>query len=199
MLTREINKSALMCCRVVHRGHGRVQARDAGLHRVCAVAVCERGGSSAAEPAAGQQPAVFDEWGRGRGRQDQAGGETSGGPVPHRGQVHAQPLLPRGHLLPELVRLRLRLLPHQLRQRQGWLVGWLVGLLPGMTFFRKFFNVSKCPHFNFLKFCNRMDVKSLKGPPFTVFGTVRFFKMNIFCLEMVFSGPARYIRFLFFF
>ena len=182
-----------MCCRVVHRGHGRVQARDAGLHRVCAVAVCERGGSGAAEPAAGQQPAVFDEWGRWRGRQDQAGGETSGGPVPHRGQVHAQPLLPRGHLLPELVRLRLRLLPHQLRQRQGWLVGWVI---TRDDFFSKIFYVFTSI---FLKFCNRMDVKSLKGPPFTVFGTVRFFKMNIFCLEMVFSGPARYIRFLFFF
>ena len=51
----------------------------------------------------------------------------------------------------------------------------------------------------FLKFCNRMDVKKIsKFPPFTVFGIVRFFKSNIF-LNEVFSGPARYIRFLLFF
>ena len=43
-------------------------------------------------------------------------------------------------------------------------------------------------------------LKNLKGPPFTVFGIVRFFKINNFSLKnRVFSDPARYIRFLFFF
>ena len=41
--------------------------------------------------------------------------------------------------------------------------------------------------FSFLIFCNNGWLKIAKGPPFTVCGIVRFFKMNIFCLEFRFS------------
>ena len=63
--------------------------------------------------------------------------------------------------------------------------------------FSKFF---KCPQrvflSFFLKFCNRMDVKkSQRVPLFTVSGIVTFFKRNNFRVKIVFSGPARYIRF----
>ena len=41
-------------------------------------------------------------------------------------------------------------------------------------------------------------LENLEEPPFTVFGLVRFFKSNYFCLKVrFFSGPARYIRFFF--
>ena len=40
--------------------------------------------------------------------------------------------------------------------------------------------------------------KNSKRPPFTIFGIVKFFKMNIFVIKFVFlSVPARYIRMLF--
>ena len=39
----------------------------------------------------------------------------------------------------------------------------------------------------FLKFCNRMDVKKFQRAPFTVFGIVKFFKMNNFSLKIIFS------------
>ena len=41
-----------------------------------------------------------------------------------------------------------------------------------------------------------MDVRKSQRTPLSVFGLVRFFKSNNFCLK-VFSGPARYIRFFF--
>ena len=51
-----------------------------------------------------------------------------------------------------------------------------------------FFKVSKGSPFNFfLKFCSRIDVKKSQSPHFTVFGIVRFFKMNNFCFEIRFS------------
>ena len=75
----------------------------------------------------------------------------------------------------------------------------LLKILIFCFFFRKVFKVSKGSPFNFLKFCNRKNErKSQRIPPFTFFGIVRFFKMNIFRLKIrVFSGPARYIRFVF--
>ena len=43
----------------------------------------------------------------------------------------------------------------------------------------------------FLKFCNRMDVKkSQRVPSFTVFGIVRFFKGNNFVLKLGFLRPS---------
>ena len=55
--------------------------------------------------------------------------------------------------------------------------------------------------FEFLIFCNRMDGKKIaNGPPFTVFGIVRFFKMNIFRLAIRFSqAHALYPIFVFFY
>ena len=42
-----------------------------------------------------------------------------------------------------------------------------------------------------------MDVEKIsKCPHFTVFGILRIFKSNNFCLKIRFSGPAGYIRFL---
>ena len=54
-------------------------------------------------------------------------------------------------------------------------------------FFRKFFKDSKGSSSFFLKFCNRMLVKKSQRAPFTVFGIVRSFKMNNFCLKIRFS------------
>ena len=55
------------------------------------------------------------------------------------------------------------------------------------TFFANSFNVPEGSPFIFL-FCKRMDVKKIsKCPPFTVFGIVRFFKSNNFCLKIRFS------------
>ena len=53
-------------------------------------------------------------------------------------------------------------------------------------FFEKFLKSQGFP-FVFLKFCNRTDVKKISKAPFTVFGIVRFFKMNNFCLKIRFS------------
>ena len=65
--------------------------------------------------------------------------------------------------------------------------------------FRKFFKVSSVPIRFFFEILQQWMLKNLKGPPFTVFGIVRFFEMNNFCPKIWFSGPARYVRFLFFF
>ena len=55
-------------------------------------------------------------------------------------------------------------------------------------FFSKLFlKDSKSSLSFFLKFCNRMLVKKFQRAPFTVFGIMRNFKMNNFCLESRFS------------
>ena len=56
-------------------------------------------------------------------------------------------------------------------------------------FFREFFITdSKESPFNFLKFCNRMNVeKSQRVPSFTVSGIVTFFKSNNFRVKIRFS------------
>ena len=73
----------------------------------------------------------------------------------------------------------------------------------------------KCLPFICLIFCNRTNVKksqrflfsmfkNLKGPPFTVFGIVRFFKRINFCLKIRFSqalhaiSDFRFLRPVFF-
>ena len=57
-----------------------------------------------------------------------------------------------------------------------------------ILFFRKFFKDSNVFPFNFFwNFATEWFLKNLKGPPFTVFGIVRKFKMNNFCLKIRFS------------
>ena len=66
------------------------------------------------------------------------------------------------------------------------------------SFFRKFFKDSKESPFNFLKFCNRMDIKKSQRAPFYSF--VRNFKMNNFVLKFRFSQAQHAISdFCFFF
>ena len=64
-----------------------------------------------------------------------------------------------------------------------------IKLLIFCFFFRKFFiKDSRESPFNFLKFCNRMDVKkSQRVPSFTVSGIVTFFKRNNFRVKIRFS------------
>ena len=50
----------------------------------------------------------------------------------------------------------------------------------------------------FLKFCNRMVVKKSQRPPFKVLGIVRNFKMNNFCLKIMFSEAQHAISEFFF-
>ena len=77
-----------------------------------------------------------------------------------------------------------------LKKPKGSLLSDLLALFSFFVFFRKFFKVSRVP-LHFFKFCNRMDVKKSQRAPFTVFGIVRFFKMNIFCLKIM-SSQAQY-------
>ena len=68
----------------------------------------------------------------------------------------------------------------------------LLKILVFLFFFRKFFKDSNGFPFNFLKFCNRMVKKSQRAP-FTVFGIVRNFKMNNFCLKIRFPAAQHAI------
>ena len=64
--------------------------------------------------------------------------------------------------------------------------------------FRKVFKVSRVPiRFNIP---TEWMLKNFKGPPFTVFGIVRFFEMNNFCLKIRFSQAQHPLsNFCFFF
>ena len=53
--------------------------------------------------------------------------------------------------------------------------------------FSKSFQSLKGSHSFFWNFATEWMLKNLKGPPFTVFGIVRFFEMNNFCLKIRFS------------
>ena len=70
-----------------------------------------------------------------------------------------------------------------------------------MSFFSKIFQrLQWVPLQFFLKFCNRMVVKKSQRAPFTVFGIVRNFKKNNFCLKIRFSEAQHAIsEFCFFF
>ena len=62
-----------------------------------------------------------------------------------------------------------------------------IKISPFLFFFFEIFLLKESP-FNFLKFCNRMDVKkSQRAPSFTVSGIVTFFKRNNFRVKIRFS------------
>ena len=66
-------------------------------------------------------------------------------------------------------------------------------------FFRNFFEVSKWSPFNFFwNIAKEWMLKNLKEPPFTVFGLVRLFKSNTFCLKIRFSQAQHAISDFFF-
>ena len=68
-------------------------------------------------------------------------------------------------------------------------------LLKIRIFFENFSKTPNGPPSIFLKYRKRMDVKKSQrtNPPNTVFGLVRFFKSNNFCLKVRFSQPQHAI------